>query len=78
MIRRLDAVLEPTKRSVLDTRKVLDDAHVLDYEWLIIDASRCKVYPHAAEAKGNNQEMTAQKGAQHQDPSGRGCAWFAA
>lgn len=25
-----------------------------DYEWLMIDASYCKVHPHAAGAKGGN------------------------
>ena len=49
-----------------------------DYEWLMIDASHCKVHPHAADAKGGNQEMSRTKGAQHQDTSGRGCAWYAA
>jgi len=28
-----------------------------DYEWLMIDASHSKVHPHAAGAKGGNQEM---------------------
>ena len=33
-----------------------------DYEWLMIDASHCKVHPHAAGAKGGNQEMSRTKG----------------
>ena len=33
-----------------------------DYEWLIIDASHCKVYPHAAGAQGDNQDMSRTKG----------------
>lgn len=33
-----------------------------DYEWLIIDATHCKVHPHAAGAKGGNDEMGATKG----------------
>ena len=33
-----------------------------DYEWLIIDASHCKVHPHAAGARGGNQEMSVTKG----------------
>ena len=36
-----------------------------DFEWLIIDASHCKVHPHAAGAKGGNQDMSRTKGAQH-------------
>jgi transposase len=33
-----------------------------DYEWRMIDASHCKVPPHAAGAKGGNQEMGRTKG----------------
>ena len=33
-----------------------------DYEWLMIDASHCKVHPHAAGAKGGNQVMSRSKG----------------
>lgn len=33
-----------------------------DYEWLMINVSHCKVYPHAAGAKGGKQPMTRQKG----------------
>jgi transposase len=33
-----------------------------DYEWLMIDASPIKVHPHAAGAKGGNQEMGRTKG----------------
>jgi len=33
-----------------------------DYEWLMIDASHCKVHPHAAGARGGNQGMGLTKG----------------
>lgn len=33
-----------------------------DFEWLMIDASHVKVHPHAAGAKGGNQEMSRTKG----------------
>ena len=33
-----------------------------DFEWLMIDASHIKVHPHAAGAKGGNQEMSRTKG----------------
>jgi transposase len=33
-----------------------------DYEWLMIDATHCKVHPHAAGAKGGNQAMSRSKG----------------
>ena len=33
-----------------------------DYEWLMIDASHCKVHPHAAGAIGGNQDMSRTKG----------------
>ena len=33
-----------------------------DFEWLMIDASHCKVHPHAAGAVGGNQGMSRTKG----------------
>ena len=33
-----------------------------DYEWLMIDASHVKVHPHAAGARGGNQDMSRTKG----------------
>jgi len=33
-----------------------------DYEWLMIDASHCKVHPHAAGTVGGNQAMERTKG----------------
>ena len=33
-----------------------------DYEWLLIDASHCKVHPQAAGARGGNQGMSRTKG----------------
>ena len=33
-----------------------------DYEWLMIDASHCKVHPDASGAKGGNQDMSRTKG----------------
>ena len=48
-----------------------------DFEWLMIDASHVKVHPYAAGAHGGNQAMAKTKGAQRQDTSGRGCAWYA-
>jgi transposase len=33
-----------------------------DYEWLMIDASHCKVHPHAVGAVGGNQDMGRTKG----------------
>ncbi|WP_300787612.1 IS5 family transposase, partial [uncultured Desulfovibrio sp.] len=32
-----------------------------DFEWLILDASHCKVHPHAAGAAGGNEAMKAHK-----------------
>ena len=39
--------------------KMIDDP---DFEWLMIDASHIKVHPHAAGARGGNQEMSRTKG----------------
>jgi transposase len=33
-----------------------------DYAWLMVDASHCKVHPHAAGARGGNQGMGRTKG----------------
>jgi hypothetical protein len=33
-----------------------------DFEWLLIDASHIKGHPHAAGAKGGNQDMARTKG----------------
>ena len=33
-----------------------------DFEWLMIDASHIKVHPHAAGARGGNQDMARSKG----------------
>ena len=41
-----------------------------DYEWLMIDASHIKVHPHAAGAKGGNQDMSRTKGGSTQN-----CIW---
>jgi len=38
-----------------------------DYEWLIINASHCKVHPHAAGARGGNQDMSLTKGGSTQN-----------
>ena len=38
---------------------IIDDP---DFEWLIIDATFCKVHPHAAGAVGGNQDMSRTKG----------------
>lgn len=39
--------------------KLIDEP---DYEWIMIDASHCKVHPHAAGAVGGNQDMGRTKG----------------
>ena len=46
---------------------VMDDP---DDEWLMIDASPCKVHPHAAGAVGVNQAMSRTKGGSTQS-----CIW---
>lgn len=39
--------------------QLMDDP---DFEWLMIDASHCKVHPHASGAVGGNQSMGRTKG----------------
>ena len=48
-----------------------------DMEWLMIDASHCKVHPMRLARAAATREWVVQKGAQYQDTSGRGCAWYA-
>ena len=33
-----------------------------DHEWLLLDASHCKVHPHGSGAVGGNQDMGRTKG----------------
>lgn len=50
-----------------------------DYELLMIDASDIKLHPHAAGAKGGNQEMSCSKrGSVQRYIWPWGCAWYAA
>ena len=39
VIRRMDAVLEPTKRAVLDTRKMLDEAGITEQRAALTEAA---------------------------------------
>jgi type I restriction enzyme M protein len=39
VIRRMDAVLEPTKRAVLDTKKMLDEAHITEQRAALAEAA---------------------------------------
>jgi type I restriction enzyme M protein len=39
VLRRLDAVLEPTKQAVLDTKKMLDDAGITEQHPALCDAT---------------------------------------
>ena len=38
-----------------------------DYEWLMINASHCKVHPHAAGARGGHQNMSHTQGGSTSD-----------
>ena len=39
VLRRMDAVLEPTKQAVLDTKKMLDEAHITEQRAALADAA---------------------------------------
>jgi type I restriction enzyme M protein len=39
VIRRMDAVLEPTKQAVLDAKKMLDEAHITEQRAALCDAA---------------------------------------
>jgi type I restriction enzyme M protein len=44
VIRRIDAVLEPTKQKVLDTKKMLDEAHITEQRAALCDAAGQSFY----------------------------------
>ena len=48
-----------------------------DFEWLMMDASHCKVHPHAVGELAAMKAWAAQKGTQHKNSFGRGYAWYA-
>ena len=48
-----------------------------DFEWLMIDASHCKVHSHAAGGRGSNQSMDRTKRGLTVKYTCRGCAWYA-
>ena len=48
-----------------------------DFEWLMIDGSHAKVHPHAAGAKGGNQEMSRSKGGSIPRYIWLLCVWYA-
>ena len=39
VLRRMDAVLEPTKQAVLDIKQMLDDAHITEQRAALADAA---------------------------------------
>jgi len=49
-------------RSLAVSRLLLILIDDLDDKWLMIDASHCKIHPHAAGAKGGNQDRSRIKG----------------
>jgi type I restriction enzyme M protein len=44
VLRRMDAVLEPTKKAVLETKKILDDAHITEQRSALCDAASQAFY----------------------------------
>ena len=64
-IRRMDAVLEPTKQQVLATRKVLDDAHITEQRAALCDASGQAFYNTSKftlrdlKSRGSQQQLLA-------------------
>ena len=54
------ALIDLTGPSLLAAMSQIIEAP--DFEWLMIDASHCKVHPHAAGARGGNLAMSRSKG----------------
>ena len=65
VIRRMDAVLEPTKQAVLDTKKMLDDARITEQRAALCDAAGQAFYNTSRfnlrdlKSRGNQQQLLA-------------------
>jgi type I restriction enzyme M protein len=65
VIRRMDAVLEPTKQKVLDTKKMLDDARITEQRAALCDAAAQAFYNTSKftlrdlKSRGSQQQLLA-------------------
>lgn len=65
VIRRMDAVLEPTKQAVLDTKQMLDDAHITEQRAALCDAADQAFYNTSKftlrdlKSRGSQQQLLA-------------------
>ena len=65
VIRRMDAVLEPTKKTVLETKKMLDDAHITEQRAALCDAAGQAFYNTSKftlrdlKSRGSQQQLLA-------------------
>ena len=65
VIRRMDAVLEPTKKNVLDTKKMLDDARITEQRAALCDAAGQAFYNTSKftlrdlKSRGSQQQLLA-------------------
>lgn len=65
VIRRMDAVLEPTKQAVLDTKKMLDDARITEQRAALCDSAGQAFYNTSRftlrdlKSRGNQQQLLA-------------------
>ena len=65
VLRRLDAVLEPTKQAVLDTKQMLDDARITEQRAALADAAGQAFYNTSRftlrdlKSRGNHQQLLA-------------------
>ena len=65
VLRRMDAVLEPTKKAVLDTKKMLDEARITEQRAALCDAAGQAFYNTSKftlrdlKSRGNQQQLLA-------------------
>ena len=65
VIRRMDSVLEPSKQAVLDTKKMLDDAHITEQRAALCEASGQAFYNTSRftlrdlQSRGSHQQLLA-------------------
>src|SRR5436189_2543032 len=66
VIRRMDAVLEPTKQKVLDTKKMLDTARITEQRAALCDAAGQAFYntsnvtPRRPKFSGSQEQLLAE------------------
>src|SRR5688500_19277916 len=71
VIRRMDAVLEPTKKAVLDTKRMLDEARIVEQRAALCDAAGQAFYNtsrftlHDLKSRGSQDRKSTRLNSSH-------------